>query len=742
MNNCYKISNTLTPEPFNLNVKPAFNKTTVITSKKVSMLIENLEKVIDYWKNNQQFIKGGLIEIRFDSLLSKSKRLDKLLKNVDEDLVGAHFVSDNREIKHAMIYHFKSIQAIEQFKRKFLSAKQYIDDYFGGDIDYEKSLAIRGGDLLGNGIDWTISFLLEVGRIESFKIPEPDSCPEDYSLVHFYLNPEEVFRSLGIFVSTGDRYNDRTAILSKEDYQKLFEKAPYFIASKVQDRHNQPIEPFSDTSLTAELPSLPNASNEPVVGVIDTAFNTNNPLCEQGWVEYSDLRPELFRDDSLECMSHGTGVSSLIVCGDQLNESLGLTDGCGLFRVRHFAVANRKHNSTLYILKSIEEIVKNNKDIKVWNLSLGTEAEVNRNAISPVAALLDRLQAENDIVFVVAGTNTPKNKFGDENYRIGSPADSVNSLVVNSVNFKTNEPSSYSRSGPVLDFFIKPDVSYYGGDVEQKIRIFNGFKVVESCGTSFAAPLVARKVAYLIYKVGLSKEAAKALIIDAASGWDDRKNTRKTGRGVVPVHIQSILKCSDDEIRFVYSGMVLDYNSFDNSLPMPLNQKNKSPFVGRAVMCYSTSCSPNSGVDYTDSEVDIKFGPVINGKIKSIKHDLQYENDSYINEAEARKVFSKWDNVKRIKEPYRNSYRDRDVKDSNKWGFKFITTYRNVDLDREDKYRFAFGVVVTLKNVDGKNRSLEFLKLVQGSTWRIEVINIDDIEVFNEAISQEIDFAD
>ena len=64
---------------------------------------------------------------------------------------------------------------------------------------------------------------------------------------------------------------------------------------------------------------------------------------------------------------------------------------------------------------------------------------------------------------------------------------------------------------------------------------------------------------------------------------------------------------------------------FDNSLPMPLNNKNKSPFVGRAVMCYSTTCSPDIGVDYTDREVDIKFGPVVNGKIKSIKPDLRYE---------------------------------------------------------------------------------------------------------------------
>lgn len=741
MNNCYKISNTLTPESFNQSPKPAFNKTTVIRSEDVQRLIENLDELIAYWRGHQRFFNGGLIEVRFNSLLSKSKRLDKLIKSIKQELVGAHFVYDENSIKHAMVYFFEGIDQIEKFKGKFVFAKKYIDDRFGGCIDQEKSLEIRAGDLFGNGAEWTISFLLEIGRIESFCVPKPDFEPKEQMLVHFYLDPKKVFNSLGIDVFPDYFYNDRTILLRKEDIGKIFDEAAYFMASGVKGYINQPKESYRDLA-DAEPPSLPDASNEPVVGVIDTAFDKNCYLYNQGWVDYQDMRNELFRDDSLESKSHGTGVSSLIVCGDRINEKLGLFDGCGLFKVRHFAVANLKNNSTLEILNNIKKIVENNKDIKVWNLSLGTEAEINKNYISPVAALLDKLQAENDVIFVVAGTNNKDLKYDPQTYRIGSPADSINSLVVNSVRFRTNEPASYSRSGPVLDFFIKPDISYYGGDEGQGIRLFNGFRVVESYGTSFAAPLIARKLAYLIYKVGLSKEAAKALIIDSASGWEDQKSTKKIGRGVVPVHIQSVLKCPDDEIRFVYSGTVLDYNSFDNSLPMPLNQRNKSPFVGRAVMCYSTACSPNSGVDYTDSEVDIKFGPVINGKIKSIKHDLQYENNSYINEAEARKVFAKWDNVKRIKEPTRNSYRDRNVKDSNKWGFKFITTYRNTDLERKDKYAFTFGVVVTLKNIDGKNRSLDFLKMVQGSTWRIEVINIDDIEVFNEAINQDIDFID
>lgn len=56
-------------------------------------------------------------------------------------------------------------------------------------------------------------------------------------------------------------------------------------------------------------------------------------------------------------------------------------------------------------MRNIKNIVESNKDIKVWNLSLGSNIEINPNFISPEAALLDELQYENDVIFVIAGTN-------------------------------------------------------------------------------------------------------------------------------------------------------------------------------------------------------------------------------------------------------------------------------------------------------------------------------------------------
>ena len=85
--------------------------------------------------------------------------------------------------------------------------------------------------------------------------------------------------------------------------------------------------------------------------------------------------------------------------------------------------------SSFTVLKMIRNIVASNRDIKVWNLSLGSKLEIKPNFISPEAAELDRIQSEYDVIFVVAGTNIPAG-VTKKNMRIGSPADSLNSMVV------------------------------------------------------------------------------------------------------------------------------------------------------------------------------------------------------------------------------------------------------------------------------------------------------------------------
>ena len=229
------------------------------------------------------------------------------------------------------------------------------------------------------------------------------------------------------------------------------------------------------------------------------------------------------------------------------------------------------------------------------------------------------------MIFVVAGTN----KSSSNVEKIGSPADSINSMVVNSVT-KKGLSTKYSRKGIVLSFFAKPDVSYYGGSSEKYIKVCEPLGAAEVSGTSFAAPWIARKLSYLIDVLGLNRELAKALIIDSAREWNDSPTPSQLalyGHGIVPISITDIIKTRDDEIKFLVSDTSEKWNTYNYNFPVPM-QDNKYPYVARATMCYFPMCERTQGVDYTNTELNLKFGRIKdNGQFNDIKGDKQNLDD-------------------------------------------------------------------------------------------------------------------
>lgn len=482
--------------------------------------------------------------------------------------------------------------------------------------------------------------------------------------------------------------------------------------------------------------SIPDPGNEPTIGVIDTMFDQRVYFSK--WVEFKNmLHSEI--EISVEDNHHGTMVTSLIVDGPRINNDNDLlNDGCGFFKVRHFGVAKHKSFSLFTILKLIKEIIENNRDIKVWNLSLGSMYEINPNFISPVADFLDKIQYENDIIFVISDTNKPENS---KITKIGSPADSINSIVVNSVNFN-GTPANYSREGPVLSFFNKPDISYYGGEADgKKIKAFAPYGIQETTGTSFAAPWIARKVAYLIHVVNLPRELAKALIVDSATGWKNQlQNPRLIGHGVVPTKINQILSTEEDEIKFMISGISEKFDTYNYNLPVPV-EKQKHPFVSKATLCYFPKCSRNQGIDYTNIEMDIQFGrlektPKGGIKIATINDNIQYNDLNLpMPEKAARRLYRKWDNIKHIRENIEtekgNKRKAKSKKQEGLWGISIKTNER---LNLKESNNLKFGLVITLKEINGVNRIQEFIQQCSAKGWIVNKINVENlIDIYNKA---------
>ena len=389
-----------------------------------------------------------------------------------------------------------------------------------------------------------------------------------------------------------------------------------------------------------------------------------------------------------------------------------LDDGCGRFRVRHFGVCEHTISVPRLITK-IKSIIEQNSDIHVWNLSLGTEEEVSRNFISLDGAVLDDLQSKYNILFVISGTNSSITDKKSQ-LKIGSPADSLNAITVNSVK-RDGSPASYSRRGPVLSFFNKPDVSYYGGDNRLLYELY-------------------QKMAFLIDVIGMPREVAKALIIDAAAGWKYKISTYKKqsilGYGIVPVRITDILETSNDEIRFVLYGTAETYKTSNYAIPVPKDSDNKYPYISRATLCYFPDCSRSQGVDYTSRELSFKFGRINkSGGIDDINDNTQDEKDAFTDERKARKEFRKWENTKFISKALKNN-KPIIAYDERLWGISIISKER---LASSIKKGLNFGIVITLKELYGVNRIQDFIASCALRGWIVNEIRVENrLELYNQ----------
>lgn len=708
-----------------------------INLKHLIRLKDDLQSLIDFWEGEEYF-DGALISVYYNKIVAKSNRINSYFSfdgvSANESIVGAKF-SNSFQKKH-IITHYVSIDAlyfsIELIKKVIL----VVDKEFNGYVNVEN---FNGKNTLNhiNFHSYNISkskfqrAIVDASYIEKFDVENSSINTGDASIVTIYntgTDTKKLLGDLGIRIYSERILNDTTILLDPNNLQLLLQKAPYLVAMATENISELAPSDFKSYS-EIQPGKIPLPSIEPTVGVIDTLFDERVYFAE--WVEFHNMLDENIPIESND-YRHGTAVSSIIVDGPSLNPHLD--DGCGRFKVRHFGVATNKAFNSFTIIRSIKEIILKNPDIKVWNLSLGSNDEVNENFISAEAAILDEIQYEYDVIFVIAGTNKKVLAEAIEK-RIGSPADSINAMVVNSVS-SNGEVVPYSRRGIVLSFFTKPDISYYGGAAGEFISVCEPLGKAEVTGTSFAAPWISRKLSYLIDIMGLSKELAKALIVDSAINWDhapDYNELSMKGYGTVPIRIEDIIKSPRDEIKFVVSGTSEKYDTFNYDFPVPVHE-GKHPYIARATLCYFPKCSRNQGVDYTNTELDIYFGRINNkGKLTSINNNKQsMEEDShYLYEESARKLFRKWDNVKHIKEVLKPNLRAKKVYTNPMWGMSIKTKER---LQSRDGEGIKFGVVVTLKEINGVNRIEEFVQQCSLKGWIVNRINVEErIDIFETA---------
>ena len=728
----------------NLSFEISMNSRIEVSCNYLERLKSQLIQIKNFWDNTKRPFEGILISVCYNKIVAKSNRILGLFKGKKSNnaIVGAKF--NDEKNKHIITYFINYEDLIKSIEL-LSTVKKILSNNFQGKInkvilDNKDYILKTIKDYKEISVSLFKQVIADASYIDHFQIETPNDKDLIKNIVTIYdvkKDTVKLFQELGIDILKTRILENNTVYLNNKQLEILLEKAPYLISMSTTDISTLSPSDINDNHEKENI-KIPNPTIEPTIGVIDTLFDET--VYFSNWVEYHNMLPKDISTSEGDYI-HGTSVSSIIVDGPRLNP--WLEDGCGRFKVRHFGIMGGSSFSAFSIIKKIKEIVANKLDIKVWNISLGSNEEINDNFISAGAYALDKIQFENDVIFVIAGTNKQEK---ESSKKIGSPADSINSIVVNSVS-KDGLSTNYSRKGLVLSFFAKPDVSYYGGDEKQYINVCThlGKDIVQ--GTSYACPWIARKLSYLIDILGFNREIAKALIIDSARGWNEfssPENIALYGHGIVPIHINEIIKTKDNEIKFFVSDITEKWNNYNYNFPIPLDKQGRYPFIAKATMCYIPSCNRSQGVDYTNTELNLHFGRMKDDKkIIDIKGDKQnnddFENDhiNYLLEDDARKQFRKWDNVKYIVEKSSKRKIGKKSFNNKNWGMEIKTNSR---LNPEDSKGIRFGVVITLKEINNKNRIEEFIQNCHFNKWLVNEINVENKITIHQKVNEDINF--
>lgn len=385
-----------------------------------------------------------------------------------------------------------------------------------------------------------------------------------------------------------------------------------------------------DVIVTAETPI--DGRRYETLGILDNGIAPTSCLLpwitEKRWSVYpdSDINP-----------THGTFVAGVALCGDicENQEWVGHR-GVKLFDATVFPDLAKEGLDEDELIANIREAIAANHDrVKIWNLSISIDRPISDNKFSDLAIALDNLQEKYNILICKSAGNCRNFVTGLPKGRIREGADSVRSLVVGSVAHVKGEhdlaevgnPSPFSRIGPGPEFIIKPEVAHYGGNAGTNGSgdlVISGVKSISangqlasSVGTSFSTPRIASLATGLYQELDEDFDPLllKGLIIHSASYSDNLKipateRTKQLGFGV-PGSISQILYNAPHEATLILrdtlsKGEYIDVMDF----PMPKSLIRDGYYTGQiiATLVYDPILDPTQGVEYCQSNVDVKFG--------------------------------------------------------------------------------------------------------------------------------------
>ncbi|MEN2398325.1 S8 family peptidase [Flavobacterium sp. MC2016-06] len=349
---------------------------------------------------------------------------------------------------------------------------------------------------------------------------------------------------LSSFIDLEDSFSCKIEITGK-GLKDLVENYPFVFEVSEIDKINA-INGSEEEEAVIEIQIVGPEDNSPEIAVIDSGIMEEHKYLSASIIarnSKSYVIGDKSTADHVLGGGHGTRVAGAILY------PYGLPKPDDVYQlpcfVRNIRVLN--HNNELvntFPAQLMQEIVEDNSDCKVFNLSINSTAPYRLKHMSSWAATIDNLINQNRILFIISAGNIDSDVVRDyiskgNNYpdflnepycRLANPAQSCFALTIGSINHSTFEDnywkslgdeqdvSAFSRIGTGIWGMIKPDVVEFGGGFVISKSVFasvrnNEFTSPEllrstlnggnafgkdRVGTSFATPKVSHIVAQLL----------------------------------------------------------------------------------------------------------------------------------------------------------------------------------------------------------------------------------------------------
>lgn len=413
-------------------------------------------------------------------------------------------------------------------------------------------------------------------------------------------------------------------------------------------------ENADDTALGDEVPADvlagPDGEITSRVGVIDGGVGDNfRPWMGHRWGTLSA------GDRNTD---HGTFISGLLVAAADLNPAY-LSDqprGCLIFDVDVLPADPGQTGLPFdayypggmpQFLDEIEaavEAYRRDHGVRIFNLSMNIQSPGDATRYGFTAARLDEIAKAHDVIFVISAGNLLPGDMraewhskpdqalaslaADQLGFVAEPGESIQNVSVSALNppgLPGQVPfalARYSRRGPGLRGATKPEFAHVGGSGTATptgnhglVSVNEDGFLVSGCGTSYAAPLVARRLADLdaLIEGDVSRETLLALMVHFAHTPDvfGQKMIRPVTRDLigfgVPITAEKMLQRDDSEITLVVSSTLQprEDNWFEFTWPEAL-VKDGGRCSGQARL--TLVASPPVAHDHGDERVRANIG--------------------------------------------------------------------------------------------------------------------------------------